>query len=387
LAAGAVTLLVVASACGSSSPSAPTEPCSYTLSATHSTFTADAGRGTVGVATRQDCAWSVAGTGEWVGLLTPTSAFTGSGTADFSVTANTGAAREKTLTVAGHAFSVRQDGAAACTYAIDPERGEFAASGGTGSVTVSTRDGCAWTAEPGAAWIAVDGERDRRGAGSVSYAVAENNATTPRTGTIAIAGRTHTVEQRSEASPLCEYRVSPVQFDPCMPGGTGSAKVTAGDGCRWTATASASWLTISSGRSGTGSGTIAFAWTDNYLAPRAGIVMVRWPTASLGQNVHVDQAGCTYAVSRAAIDVPSAGGAVSVDVLQMAEPNTCGGPLQDRCVWRARSDVSWITVTTPMPRSGDNPVSLTVAPNTGAARIGHVTVADETVTITQASGT
>jgi hypothetical protein len=351
------------------------------------TFAADAGRGAVSVATRQDCAWSVAGTGEWVGLLTSTSSFTGPGTVDVSVTANTGAAREKTLTIAGRAFSVRQDGAAPCTFAIDPERREFSSSGGAGTLAVTTTADCGWTAQSNAAWITVAAPREGRGSGTVSYSVTENDTTSARTGTIAVAGGVHTVEQRPEASPACEYRVGPVQFDPCMPAGNASAKVTAGDTCRWTASASESWLTITDGRSGTGSGTIAFAWTDNYLAPRSGVLMVRWPTPSAGQNIHVDQAGCTYAVSRSSIDVGSAGGSLSFDVMQMSDPYTCGGPLQDRCVWTARSDASWITVTSPMPRSGDNIVSVTVAPNTGAARTGRVTVADETVTISQSSGT
>jgi hypothetical protein len=339
----------------------------------------------VTVATRQDCAWSVTGTGDWLSLVS-SAASTGPGTVDFAVTANGGAAREKPFTIAGHAFTVRQDAAAPCAFALDPERRELASRGGTATVTIATTAGCAWTAESAAPWIAIAGQADGRGPGVVSYTVAENNAAAARTGTIAIAGRTHTVEQGAEASPACEYRVSPVQFDPCMSSGTASATVTTSDTCRWTTAADASWLTVTAGRSGSGPGTITFAWTDNYLAPRKGVLMVRWPTPSLGQNIHVDQAGCAYAVSRSAIDVPSAGGAISFDVMQQSDPYTCGGPLQDRCVWSAQSDVSWVVVTTAMPRSGDNRVSLTVTANSGAARTGRVTVRDRTVTVTQASG-
>ena len=113
--------------------------------------------------------------------------------------------------------------------------------------------------------------------------------------------------------------------------------------------------------------------------------MVRWPTPSLGQNLHVAQAGCLYGVSRSSVDVAAAGGVANFDVLQQSMPNTCGGPLQDACVWTARSDVSWIAVTTHMPQVGDNPVSISVSANTGAARTGHVVVSDKTVTVTQAA--
>jgi hypothetical protein len=52
-------------------------------------------------------------------------------------------------------------------------------------------------------------------------------------------------------------------------------------------------------------------------------------------------------------------------------------------MWSAVSDVPWITITGSMPRSGDNPVTFTVAPNTGAARTGRITVRDKVVVITQ----
>ena len=126
-------------------------------------------------------------------------------------------------------------------------------------------------------------------------------------------------------------------------------------------------------------------YTDNYDAPRAGTVMVRWPTPTAGQNIHVAQAGCVYAVSRPDVTVAAAGGTASFDVLQQSQPYTCGGATQDRCLWTAQADVSWITIAGSMPRSGDNPVSFTVAVNDGAAtRVGHITVRDKVVVVTQA---
>jgi hypothetical protein len=71
--------------------------------------------------------------------------------------------------------------------------------------------------------------------------------------------------------------------------------------------------------------------------------------------------------------------------MQQSQPVTCGGPTQDRCVWTATSDLPWITITTGMPRAGDNPVSFTVAANDGTvAREGRITVRDKIVEITQA---
>ena len=110
-----------------------------------------------------------------------------------------------------------------------------------------------------------------------------------------------------------------------------------------------------------------------------------WPTPTAGQNIRVAQAGCVYAVSQAAFNFTASAGAGTFSVLQQSDPITCGGATQDRCIWTAQSDVSWITITTGMPRSGDNPVSFTVQPNTGTVtRVGTIRVRDKTVVVTQA---
>jgi hypothetical protein len=112
--------------------------------------------------------------------------------------------------------------------------------------------------------------------------------------------------------------------------------------------------------------------------------MVRWPTPTAGQNVRIAQAGCTYAVSRSAIDVTAAATSGTFDVIQQSVPNTCGGATQDRCVWTAVSDVPWITITSSMPKMGDDRVVFAVAANEGpASRVGRITVRDKVVVITQ----
>jgi hypothetical protein len=130
---------------------------------------------------------------------------------------------------------------------------------------------------------------------------------------------------------------------------------------------------------------VAISFPDNYDAPRTGVVMVRWPTPTAGQNVRVAQAGCLYAVTRNAFSFASAGGTGTFDVIQQSDPITCGGATQDRCIWTAASDVPWITVTSSMPRTGDNPVAFSVAANdTTTPREGRITVRDKVVVISQA---
>ena len=382
------SMVAVFIGCDKASSTAPTPvPCSYTLSAQSQSFSAEGGQGTLAISTDAQCSWSVAGATDWVVLV---SAANGVGPASltFTVLPNVGqAAREKTLTVSNLPFKISQDGRAACTFSISPEQNSFSDEGGSAQVAVTAADGCAWIANSNVPWVTVTAGAQGQGAGSVTYAVAPNNATSARTGTLTIANRTFTVEQAGEGVPQpsnCLYSVAPVDFTPCMPGGSLTATVTTQPTCTWTAASNASWLGLASGKSGTGSGVVTLAFSDNYDAPRDGVVMVRWPTPTAGQNIHVAQAGCTYAVSQNAFSVASGGGAGTFNVIQQSIPNTCGGATQDRCVWTARSNVSWITVTSSMPRAGDDPVSFTVAANAGALRVGMITVRDKVVTVTQA---
>ena len=142
-------------------------------------------------------------------------------------------------------------------------------------------------------------------------------------------------------------------------------------------------------RSSSGSGTavVHFTVSDNYDAPRNGVVMIRWPTPTAGQNVQIAQAGCRYAVSVGAIAVDAVGGARALDVYQQSDPLECGGALQDGCVWTAEPTVTWIKITSPATQRGDQRVSFTIDPHPGGApRTGAITVKDKTVTITQAGG-
>jgi hypothetical protein len=89
-------------------------------------------------------------------------------------------------------------------------------------------------------------------------------------------------------------------------------------------------------------------------------------------------------VSRDAFSFGPAGGTGTFDVLQQSDPIACGGPLQNACMWTAESDAAWITITTGLPRTGDHPLSFTVAANDGLARSGTIKVRDRTVRISQA---
>ena len=372
--------------CDRASPPEPTPVCSFTISPGSGTIESGGGTGTVSVTAAAGCSWTATVSAAWI-AITAGSTGSGPGMVTYSIGPNgSTTSRTGSVTVAGQTHSITQPGrtAVACTYDLAPANAEFSKDGGSGTFTVTAPAECTWTATGSASWLTITGGAQGSGTSTVSYAVTRSTEIPDRTGTISVADRRFTVKQSGDVS-ACQYSVAPVVFTTCMPGGTLTAILATQDSCPWTATPSVQWLSVASGASGSGSANLSISYSDNYDAPREGIVMVRWPTATAGQNVRVAQAGCRYAVSRTTFSFAATGGSGTFDVIQQSDPTECGGATQDRCIWTARSDAAWITITSSMPRSGDNPVAFSIAPNDGtSSRTGMIVVRDKMVTVTQA---
>ena len=383
-----ITVGSVVAACGHDSPTEPTPvPCSYALSTSSLSFGPSGGAGSVNVTTASHCTWSAVSDRAWMSITSGSSG-TGNGVVNVTLTANPSeAARAGTLTIAGQAVSVQEEGLGSCTVDISPTSASFNKDSTNGSFAVAAPAHCQWSATSNSGWLGVTSGSPGAGNGTVSYSVERNRDVNARTGAIAVGARTFTVNQAGDppAPPACEYSVTPIEFAPCMSVPFNlTATITTQQGCTWTASPGASWITVTGGQSGSGPGVVSFTVSDNWDPPRRGVVMVRWPTETAGQNLQVAQAGCYYAVSTSAISIVAGGGTGRFDVIQQSDPNTCGGATQDRCRWTAQSDVPWITVTTSMPQAGDNPVNFTVAANPATtARTGRITVRDKVVQITQ----
>lgn len=82
-----------------------------------------------------------------------------------------------------------------CSYTISPTSASYAANASSGSVAVTASSGCSWTATSNASWLTITSGSSGSGSGNVGYSVAANTTSSPRTGTLTIAGRTFTVSQ------------------------------------------------------------------------------------------------------------------------------------------------------------------------------------------------
>ncbi len=145
--------------------------------------------------------------------------------------------------------------AAPCTYAAVASVQAFTAVGGSGTVTVTAPGGCAWTAVSGnTAWLTVTFGATGSGNGLVSFAAARNTNPSARSAVLTVAGRAVTVTQA--AASACTTVLTPATRSIEDAGGTFALAVATGTGCAWTAVSHASWLTIVSGASGNGAGTV-----------------------------------------------------------------------------------------------------------------------------------
>lgn len=391
------SLAVVAAATVASCRRSSTEPspvCTITIAPESHTAPAEGGTRTVAVtASDESCMWTASSKVPWVAITAGASG-AGSATLVYAVAANQSPdERTGTLEISDKVHTITQAGQGAppppptCTYSLSPTQVEVDFIGGTGTVQVATGEGCDWTAESDAAWLTIEDGATGSGPGSFRYRVAEHSDSGTRTATVTVVDQVFTVEQTGVDQTACTYSVIPVEHEPCMPGGSVTTRIETAPGCRWTAASTADWLTVGLA-SGHGPAELTMHFTDNYRAPRTGVVEIRWTAPTAGQNVRVAQAGCLYSTPTPVVTVPAAGGTVSFDVLQQATPNVCGGPLQDRCIWTAATTTPWITVTSTMPRQGDQPVQLLVAANPSTSpRTGTVTVEDMTVQIQQAGTT
>jgi hypothetical protein len=86
-------------------------PCTYAIAPAEAALGGAAGAVSVGVTTLSGCAWTAASNASWL-TITNGASGNASATVNLAVAANTGAAREGTVTVAGKTFVARQAAAA-----------------------------------------------------------------------------------------------------------------------------------------------------------------------------------------------------------------------------------------------------------------------------------
>jgi hypothetical protein len=367
----ALLLAFMAASCTSNSATitAPSPvKCAPSLALATPTMEASGGTGVLSITTTAECTWTASAQVTWLSGFSPASG-QGSARVEFQVAANSlPAARDGDVVVNDERTRVRQD-AAPCRIEIAPTARDVTAGGESLSVSVTAPSGCAWTATTDNGWITVASSAAGSGNGTLGIAVAANTAG-PRTGAVRVADQVLTIRQAAAA---CSFSITPSAQSIAAGGGAGNpVTVSTGPGCAWTAVSNATWITVTAGQSGSGSGSVGFAVAPNQGGTRTGTVSIA------GQTLTVTQAGtasCSYAVAPTTQAVGASGGvAPAISVTTAAD-----------CSWTASSNAPWVTLLSGTSGTGPGAVTYEVAANIGIARSATLTIAGRTVTVSQSA--
>ncbi len=333
--------------------------CAFSIAVTTFSFGADGGAGNVPVTAPPGCSWTAQTQTPWITLTTTS----GSGPANvgFRVADTDGPARTGTIVVAGRVATITQS--PGCTFVVEPATHSVAPGGGTATTHVRTAAGCAWSASSAADWIVVTTGQGGSGPGEVQFTSAANTGPA-RSGRLTIAGHQVTVNQGSG----CNVTVTPRTVNASAAATNGALQVATAAGCTWSATSSAPWVSLGDVSSGSGNGQVAYTIQANTGPARQASISIAGIAVSIAQA-----SGCTYSVTPPVQDVSGAGGNATASI------TTATG-----CPWTASTTSDWISIPT-RSGSGATQLALTVAANPGPPRSATVTVAEQTLTINQAS--
>ena len=170
----------------------------------------------------------------------------------------------------------------------------------------------------------------------------------------------------------CTYALSASTLSFGEAGGSQTVTVTAPGHCTWTATSDSGWITVDSGASGSGNGTVRVTVTPNTgAAERSGTLTIA------GQSVGVREQG----LAACAADISPAAASFGKDSATGTFAVTAAG----HCEWSAASDAGWLAVTAGSPGRGNGTVAYAVERNREInARTATIRVAERTFTVTQA---
>jgi all-beta uncharacterized protein len=300
------------------------------------------------------------------------------------------------LTVSACSKSTPSAPTATCAFTVgQPSLSAFPPEGGTATASVTAGSTCTWTATSGSSFVNIGQGSSGTGNGTVQFTVAPNSGSADRSGTLSVAGTTLNITQRG-ATPT----PTPVTL----------SAPTANSPIGGVAIISSRPTLVVNNSTATGSvGTVAYRFevSDQNTFPNdpvrtftadgvpqgtgtTGWVLTRdlgpnvlWYWRARSTNGGVTSAfsntetfrtgiSCTYTIAPTTVSALAGGGSFSVTVTT-----------DSACTWAAASQSSFITLTSGATGSGNGTVAFSVAATTTGARTGTLTIAGQTVTVSQ----
>lgn len=267
---------------------------------------------------------------------------------------------------------------ASAVLSVTPSYRAVGYEAGTTTFTVANTGGGTLTYTPteSEAWLAVSSSTSA----ALSITYAENTDLWARTGTVTV---TASGAQNSPTNVTVVQAAKPVlTIDPsstnfsCLVYAGRSFQVEGNQA--WTAVSSDAWLTISSGASGTGAGTVTYAVAENSGAARSATITVSGGGITNTFTVNQEQYGPAIEVEPTAVAFAYA--AADNQTIEVSA----------NVSWTAVSSASWLVITAGSTGTDYADVTYRVEENQDdASRTGTITISGSgvtaTVTVTQAA--
>ncbi|HKO96861.1 MAG TPA: Calx-beta domain-containing protein, partial [Pyrinomonadaceae bacterium] len=310
----------------------------------------------------------------------------------FSFDGTTGSTGSYTLSIAG---------VTSCSYALSSNGQSFGASGGSGTFGISTSANCGWSAVSNAGWLTTNSSGSS--SGTISYVVASNGGAA-RTATITVGGQVFTVTQSAGGGSCPSTTLSLGQ--------TLNGTLTTSD-CIFSGTTRYVDVYDFNGNAGQQiSVTMNSSTFDTYLYlldsgnqllaeddDGGGLLNSRIPGTVGLFTLPATGMFRIYATSYSASGLNGSTGSYTINLTSASSCSYSLNPTSQSfgassgngsitvttstgCNWTATSNASWLTTSS--SGSGTGTANYSVASNSGAGRVGTLTIAGLTFTVNQA---
>src|SRR5437762_1385836 len=137
------------------------------------------------------------------------------------------------------------------------------------------------------------------------------------------------LDVRTASAQCTSATVTPTSVSVPSTGSTSAVSVITGTSCSWTAVSTVSWITVTSGATGSGIGQVNYTVDANTTtSARTGALIVAGVTVTFTQAV----GSCVYSVTPTSVSVGAIG---STSALSVTSGTSCS--------WTAVSNAAWIT--------------------------------------------
>ena len=300
-----------------------------------------------------------------------------------------------------------------CQTALSGLAASVAPSGARLDATVSTARECQWTAASEAPWMQVAPSAGQ-GEAALTVVVAENATAIARSAAIVLNESRVMVAQQAA---VCRFQLAAQSARIAAEGGRLRVEVSTLVGCGWIASTDVSWIKVG-GSQATGSGTVELMVEENTGPERMGTATLAGlpfrleqaearspaptpappspspsptpppapappsptppplpsPTPAPPAPPPTSPPACAFAIDpeRGVIDADGSNGSVRVIT-------------DSRCEWTATTSANWLTLAATRG-TGEALIRYTVDRNTGPARAGTITIANQTYRVEQEGG-